>query len=61
MLIPVGLGIGFLTWNPRLDAGFIGNKILDYFFFVAPTEEVVFRAFVFSLLKRFSETSPPAP
>ncbi len=52
MLIPVGLGIGFLTWNPRLDAGFIGNKILDYFFFVAPTEELVFRAFVFSLLKR---------
>lgn len=52
ILLPLGFSIGFLRWNPKLEIGFIGNKITDYFIFTAVIEELVFRGLVYNILKR---------
>lgn len=52
ILIPIGFFTGFLTWNPKLGMDFVKRTILDYFIFVAITEELVFRGLIFGLMKR---------
>ncbi len=58
ILLPIGFSIGFLKMSPfgrSLVGGeseFLRKTLLDYFIFVAVIEELVFRGFVFNLLKR---------
>ncbi len=51
-LVPIGVCIGFLRWNLRLQSDFLKTTLIDYFLFVAVVEELVFRGFIFNLLKR---------
>lgn len=52
VLISVGFHIGFLRWNPKLGTDFLKSTLIDYFLFVAAIEELVFRGFIFNLIKR---------
>jgi membrane protease YdiL (CAAX protease family) len=50
-LIPVGLILGFLKFDPRFGWATIGTAA-EYFLFVAPAEEIMFRGIVQNLLER---------
>lgn len=52
MLLPIGFSMGFLRWHPNLEMNFLMATLLDYFIFVAIVEELVWRGFIFNLLKR---------
>jgi len=52
ILIPLGLKMNFLKFNPRLDPGFIVWTTVSYFLFVATIEEIIFRGIIFNLLRR---------
>ena len=52
-LIPVGLFLGFLQFHPRFGWAAIGTAA-EYFLFVAPAEEIMFRGIVQNLLERRS-------
>jgi membrane protease YdiL (CAAX protease family) len=52
ILIPIGLGVGFLRLHLVTDAKTILESFISYFLFVAPNEELIFRGIVFNLLAR---------
>ncbi len=52
ILLPIGFSIGFLRWNPKLEMNLLKTIILDYFIFVAITEELVWRGLFYNLAKR---------
>jgi membrane protease YdiL (CAAX protease family) len=56
-LIPVGLFLGFLQFHPRFGWAAIGTAF-EYFLFVAPAEEIMFRGIVQNLLERRFGTWP---
>lgn len=52
ILIPLGLKLNFLKFNPHLDPKFITWTIVSYLLFVATVEEIIFRGIIFNLLRR---------
>ena len=50
--IPIGLKRGFLHFNPRLDFQYALSTMVGYYFFTAPSEELIFRGIIQNLLKR---------
>jgi membrane protease YdiL (CAAX protease family) len=50
--VPFGLGTGFLTWHPQLNALKLIGQPLAIFFFIAVPEELLFRGLVQGLLAR---------
>lgn len=52
VLIPLGLKMNFLKFNPRLDPGFIVWTAVSYLLFVATVEEIIFRGIILTLLRR---------
>ncbi|MBI4992442.1 MAG: CPBP family intramembrane metalloprotease [Candidatus Harrisonbacteria bacterium] len=52
ILIPAGLLLGFLKFNPRLEPNHIISTAIGYYLFVAPSEELIFRGIIFNLLER---------
>jgi membrane protease YdiL (CAAX protease family) len=50
-LIPLGLWLGFLKFHPQFGWPMLGTAA-EYFVFVAPAEEVMFRGVVQNLLER---------
>lgn len=52
ILIPLGLKMNFLEFNPRLDPQFVLYTSVSYLLFVATVEEIIFRGIIFNLLRR---------
>ena len=53
ILIPAGLLLGFLKFNPRLEPSHIISTAIGYYLFVAPNEELIFRGIIFNLLEKY--------
>jgi len=56
ILIPVGLYVGFLKFNPNLNTKFIICTTFEYILFVGLTEELVFRGILQNLLEKSLKT-----
>lgn len=52
ILIPLGLKMNFLKFNPRLDPQFIIWTAVSYLLFVATVEEIIFRGIILNLFRR---------
>ncbi len=52
ILIPLGMQLSFLRWNPNLDLHFAIQTAVGYFLFVATVEEIIFRGIIYNLLCR---------
>lgn len=50
--IPIGLKKGFLHFNPQLDFKYALSTAVGYYFFTAPSEELIFRGIIQNLLKK---------
>ncbi len=52
ILIPIGLGMGFLNFSPEISLKFMASSALTYTIFVGIPEELVFRGILQNLLER---------
>ena len=57
VVIPVGYGTGFITWNPDWRLERMPSRLLEYILFVGLVEETVFRGIVQNTLKNFLNTN----